>query len=105
MFSKQMVRFASLRSAILIGSALVSAGAIHAQAFADLKSAMVDYSKADLESRREWTKAVLTEAERRDFTTCYWEFGAGFGLYDPVKNEWRTPLLESFGLNASKPRP
>lgn len=62
------------------------------------------YSKADFDSRREWTKAVLSEAEKRGFTTCYWEFGAGFGLYDPEKNEWRTPLLEALGQNAPKSR-
>ena len=51
------------------------------------------YSKADMDSRVAWTRAVRTEAEKRGFTTAYWEFGSGFGVYDPSKDEWRKPLL------------
>jgi endoglucanase len=61
------------------------------------------YNKADLESRIAWTRAVTTEAEKRGFTTAYWEFGSGFGLYDPAKGEWRKPLLDALGVGAWKP--
>lgn len=59
------------------------------------------YSKADLDSRITWTKAVATEAARRGFSLAYWEFGAGFGLYDPQAKAWRTPLRDSVLRSAS----
>jgi len=42
------------------------------------------YSKADLNSRYFWTRFVAREAERRNISWAYWEFCAGFGIYDPV---------------------
>ncbi len=53
------------------------------------------YEKAPFASRVKWTTAVAREAEARGFSWAYWEFGAGFGVYDRVKKEWRRPLLES----------
>lgn len=53
------------------------------------------YSKADMESRVRWTSFVAREAEKRGITWCYWEFCAGFGVYDPVTNQWREPLLRA----------
>ncbi|HOJ93426.1 MAG TPA: glycoside hydrolase family 5 protein [Dictyoglomaceae bacterium] len=53
------------------------------------------YSKADMESRVRWTSFVAREAERRGWPWTYWEFCSGFGVYDPVKNEWRKELLEA----------
>lgn len=50
------------------------------------------YSKADLDSRVRWTEFVTEEAQKRGFSTAYWEFCSGFGAYDPVKDEWREPL-------------
>ncbi|MFZ4483074.1 MAG: glycoside hydrolase family 5 protein [Chthoniobacterales bacterium] len=50
------------------------------------------YSKADLESRRRWTEFVASEAQRLGFSRAYWEFCAGFGLYDPLAKAWREPL-------------
>ena len=46
-------------------------------------------------SRARWTKAVVREAETRGFSWAYWEFGAGFGAYDPEAKAWRQPLLQS----------
>ncbi len=43
------------------------------------------YSKADMASREKWTSYVAREAERRQFSWAYWEFGAGFGVYDRAK--------------------
>lgn len=48
---------------------------------------------ADSESRHKWTDYVAREAERRGFGWAYWEFGAGFGVYDREKNEWVEPIL------------
>jgi endoglucanase len=53
------------------------------------------YSKGDMASRAKWTRAVAREAEARDFSWAYWEFGAGFGAYDREKKEWREPLLKA----------
>ncbi len=53
------------------------------------------YSKADQASRIRWTSAVAREAEARGFAWAYWEFGAGFGLYDPARGVWREELLRA----------
>lgn len=53
------------------------------------------YGKADLESRVRWTGFVTRQAELRGFSWNYWEFCAGFGIYDPAQNKWNTPLLNS----------
>jgi endoglucanase len=59
------------------------------------------YSKAPQESRVAWTRAVVQEAEARGFSWAYWEFAAGFGIYDRAKNRWRQDLLEAL-LGAGK---
>jgi endoglucanase len=51
------------------------------------------YEKADMDSRARWTAAVVREAEARGFSWAYWEFGAGFGVYDRQAKAWRGPLL------------
>ena len=53
------------------------------------------YSEADMTSRVLWTSAVRTEIERRGFSWAYWEFGAGFGVYDPATSAWRERLLSA----------
>ena len=53
------------------------------------------YNKADMESRVLWTKAVVAEAEKRGFSRSYWEFGAGFGAYDPKQHVWREGLKKA----------
>ncbi len=53
------------------------------------------YSKADMESRVRWTEFVARSAEKRGISWAYWEFCSGFGAYDPVKDEWRMPLLRA----------
>lgn len=40
------------------------------------------YLRADLDSRILYTQAVRELAEERGMGWCYWEFGAGFGIYD-----------------------
>lgn len=51
------------------------------------------YQKADLDSRVRWTDFVARQAEARGMSWAYWEFGAGFGVYDRDLKIWRTPLL------------
>lgn len=53
------------------------------------------YSKADMDSRSKWTQFAAREAETRGFSWAYWEFCAGFGIYNPVTETWYTPLLDS----------
>lgn len=53
------------------------------------------YETADLASRAKWTAAVVKEAEARGFSWAYWEFGAGFGVYDRQQKAWREPLLRA----------
>jgi endoglucanase len=53
------------------------------------------YHVADMDSRARWTRAVAREAEKNGFSWAYWEFGAGFGAYDPSAKAWREPLLKA----------
>jgi endoglucanase len=53
------------------------------------------FEKADLDSRAKWTASVAREAEARGFSWAYWEFGAGFGVYDRTAKAWRDPLLKA----------
>jgi endoglucanase len=53
------------------------------------------YSKGDMASRVRWTSFVSREAERHGFAWSYWEFGAGFGIYDPDAKVWRDELLKA----------
>ncbi|WP_053043528.1 glycoside hydrolase family 5 protein [Thermus filiformis] len=53
------------------------------------------YEKADLDSRVRWTRAVREEAEGAGLSWAYWEFAAGFGIYDLSTRAWREPLLRA----------
>jgi endoglucanase len=53
------------------------------------------YSKGDMDSRVRWTQCVARAAEARGMGWAYWEFCSSFGAYDPVKQEWRMPLLQA----------
>ncbi|MGC8766012.1 MAG: glycoside hydrolase family 5 protein [Brevinematia bacterium] len=47
---------------------------------------------ADINSRVRWTHFVRTECERRNISWCYWEFSAGFGIYNPSTGQWNSQL-------------
>lgn len=53
------------------------------------------YSKADMPSRVRWTRFVRAAAEQRDIPWTYWEFCAGFGVYDPEAQAWHDDLLKA----------
>lgn len=53
------------------------------------------YSRAEMDSRARWTEFVAREAERHGFAWAYWEFGSGFGAYDPAARVWREDLLRA----------
>ncbi|MCS6772542.1 MAG: glycoside hydrolase family 5 protein [Thermoflexales bacterium] len=50
---------------------------------------------ADLEDRARWTAYVARAAEARGITWAYWEFGHGFGIYNPATQTWLEPLLKA----------
>ncbi|AKI98197.1 endoglucanase [Kosmotoga pacifica] len=53
------------------------------------------YSKAEYDSRVRWTSYISKIAERYEIGWIYWEFCAGFGIYDPSSDKWRQELLEA----------
>jgi endoglucanase len=53
------------------------------------------YSKAPQDSRVRWTTFVREQAEAHGFAWAYWEFGSGFGAYDPDVKAWREDLLKA----------
>ena len=53
------------------------------------------YSKADMESRERWTAYMRETAEYYGFAWSYWEFCAGFGIYDPKTEEFFDGLVDS----------
>jgi len=57
------------------------------------------YSKGDLTSRAHWTAYVRKQAETRGFSWAYWEFCAGFGVYDREAGAWNAELTAALGLN------
>jgi endoglucanase len=53
------------------------------------------YTKADIDSRAIWTTSVARIAEEYKFSWSYWEFCAGFGIYEPHTRTWNEPLVEA----------
>ena len=53
------------------------------------------YSKADETSRITFNRAMRDAMESRGMTWAYWEFAAGFGVYDPATLAFRRGLLDS----------
>jgi endoglucanase len=53
------------------------------------------YNKADMNSRVLWTDFVTRQAEMRNMSWAYWEFCAGFGIYDPDLSQWYDDLLNA----------
>ncbi|MEM1061501.1 MAG: glycoside hydrolase family 5 protein [Planctomycetota bacterium] len=53
------------------------------------------YEKGDMPSRAAWTRAVCRAIDESGFSRAYWEFGSGFGIYDPTTATLRRPLVEA----------
>jgi len=53
------------------------------------------YSKADSTSRFDFDRKMRQAMESRGMSWAYWEFAAGFGVYDPAKLTFRQGLLDS----------
>jgi len=53
---------------------------------------------ASLPERVEWTDVVRRAARSRGLSMSYWEFGAGFGVYDVQTRTWVQPLVNALGV-------
>jgi len=61
------------------------------------------YDKADMESRARWTNFLARYFESQGLSWAYWEFSAGFGIYDPATNTYKTPLVDALLKNPMSP--
>ena len=62
------------------------------------------YNKADLASRQRWTTFLARWFEEQGFSWAYWEFSAGFGIFDPATNQYVQPLVDAL-LHTPLPPP
>lgn len=62
------------------------------------------YSKADIESRERWTTFLGRWFEEQGLSWAYWEFSAGFGIYDPDTRNFVDPLVDAL-FNNEMPDP
>lgn len=61
------------------------------------------YSKADLASRVRWTNFLARWFEQQNFSWAYWEFSAGFGIYNPDTKQILTSLSDALVKNPMPP--
>jgi hypothetical protein len=57
------------------------------------------YSKADLQSRIRWTTFLARWFEEHNLSWAYWEFSAGFGIYNPATQQTLTELVDALQHN------
>lgn len=57
------------------------------------------YSKADMASRVRWTTYLARWFEEQGFSWAYWEFSAGFGIYNPQTETVLTDLANALLVN------
>jgi endoglucanase len=62
------------------------------------------YSRADMESRVRWTTFVARYLESIGFSWAYWEWSAGFGIFNPQNNQYIQPLADAL-LHNEMPEP
>jgi aryl-phospho-beta-D-glucosidase BglC (GH1 family) len=62
------------------------------------------YERADMESRVRWTRFLARWFEEQGWSWAYWEFSAGFGIYDPERRTLREPLVNAL-LHDPMPAP
>ena len=53
------------------------------------------YSKADMDSRVRWTRYLSSWFNQQGFSWAYWEWNAGFGIYDPKTKSYRMQLIDA----------
>nr|HPN70270.1 carbohydrate binding domain-containing protein [Saprospiraceae bacterium] len=57
------------------------------------------YSKADQASRLRWSTYMARYIESLGYSWAYWEWSAGFGVYDPVTGVFKQELLDALVKN------
>jgi aryl-phospho-beta-D-glucosidase BglC (GH1 family) len=62
------------------------------------------YNKADIDSREVWTTYMGRYIESLGWSWAYWEFSAGFGIYDPAKGTFNNRLIDAL-LKKTMPEP
>lgn len=62
------------------------------------------YNKADLQSRVKWTTFLSRYLEELGWSWAYWEFSAGFGIYNPATKTILQPLADAL-LHNEMPEP
>ncbi|MDO8952252.1 MAG: cellulase family glycosylhydrolase [Draconibacterium sp.] len=62
------------------------------------------YYKADETSRKKWTTYMSRYFDSLGWSWAYWEFSAGFGIYNPSRNTWNQYLVDAL-LNNELPEP
>jgi endoglucanase len=58
------------------------------------------YSKADIASRNKWTTFLARWFELQGYSWNYWEFSAGFGIYDPTTSTYKQSLVDALIKNS-----
>ena len=62
------------------------------------------YSKADESSRKKWTTYLSRYMETLNWSWAYWEFSAGFGIYNPTTKKFNQFLVDAL-LHNEMPEP
>ncbi len=62
------------------------------------------YEKADITSRGKWTTYIARYLETLNWSWAYWEFSAGFGIYDPAYYRYNQILVDAL-LHNEMPEP
>jgi endoglucanase len=62
------------------------------------------YSKADMKSRARWTTFLSRYLKELGWSWAYWEFSAGFGIYNPSNKTFYTDLVDAL-LHNEMPEP
>lgn len=57
------------------------------------------YSTADIESRGKWTTYLARFFEENNFSWAYWEWSAGFGIFDKSNNTYNSVLRDALTKN------
>jgi aryl-phospho-beta-D-glucosidase BglC (GH1 family) len=57
------------------------------------------YSKADIDSRTKWTTFLARWFEQQGWSWAYWEWSAGFGIYDPTNGTINNKLADALLKN------
>ncbi len=57
------------------------------------------YSTADIASRGKWTTFLARWFEEQNFSWAYWEWSAGFGIFDKSNNQYNAVLRDALTKN------